>query len=47
MSNSLDQDQAQRSVGLDLDPNCMQLLSADDTSRQKVSHFIKHVCPAT
>ena len=33
MSNSLDPDQARRSVGPDLDPNCLPKLSADDTSR--------------
>ena len=33
MSNSLDPDQA-RHVGPDLDPNCLQRLTADDTSRQ-------------
>ena len=31
MSNSLDTDQAQPSVGPDLGPNCLQKLSADDT----------------
>ena len=31
MSNCLDADQAQHSVGPDLDPNCLQRLSADDT----------------
>ena len=31
MSNSLDPDQAQRFVGSDLGPNCLQKLSADDT----------------
>ena len=33
-SNSLDPDQARLFVGPDLDPNCLQRLSADDTSRQ-------------
>ena len=33
VSNNLDPDQARRSVGPDLDPNCLQRLSADDTSR--------------
>ena len=32
-SNSLDPDQAQHSVGPDLDPNCLQKLSADNTRR--------------
>ena len=36
MSNSLDPDQARCSVGPDLDPNCLQMLSADDTYRQTV-----------
>ena len=35
MSNSLDQDLAQRFVGPDLGPNCLQWLS-EDTSRQNV-----------
>ena len=33
VSNSLDQDQARRSVGPDLGPNFLQRLSADDKSR--------------
>ena len=33
VSNSLDPGQAQRFVGPDLDPNCLQRLSTDDTSR--------------
>ena len=36
MLNSLDQDQARHSVRPDLDPNCLQTLSADDTSRGRV-----------
>ena len=36
VSNSLDPDQARRSVGPDLVPNCMQKLSADDTRMQRV-----------
>ena len=39
VSNSLDPDQAQHSVGPDLGPNCLQKLSADDTSRQRVKFF--------
>ena len=31
VSNSLDPDQARRKVGPDLDPNCLDRLSADDT----------------
>ena len=34
MSSSLDPDQARHVVGPDLDPNCLQRLSADDTSMQ-------------
>ena len=36
VSNSLDPDQARHLMGSDLDPNCLQRLSADDTSRQRV-----------
>ena len=37
VSNSLDPDQARRSVESELVPNCLQKLSAaDDTSRQRV-----------
>ena len=32
MLNNLDQDQVQTFVGPDLGPNCLQLLSAEDTS---------------
>ena len=35
MSNSLNPDQAQRSVGPDLGQNCLQRFSADNTSRQR------------
>ena len=31
MSNRMDPDQARRFVGPDLDPNCLQKLSADET----------------
>ena len=37
VSSSLDSDQARHSVGPDLGPNCLQKLSADDTSRQRVN----------
>ena len=37
MSNNLDPDQTRRFVGPDLDPNCLQRLSADNTSRQGYS----------
>ena len=33
VSNSLDPDQARHFVGPDLGPNCLQMLSADDTFR--------------
>ena len=36
MSNSLDPDQGRHFVGLDLGPNCLQRLSADNTGRQRV-----------
>ena len=36
MSNSLDPDQARDFVTPDLGPNCLQRLSAEDTSRQRV-----------
>ena len=36
VSNSLDQDQAGHFVGPDLVPNCLQRLSADNTSKQRV-----------
>ena len=35
--NILDPDQARHFVRLDLGPNCLQRLSADDTSRQRVN----------
>ena len=41
VSNSLDPDQARPSVGPDLDSNCLQRLSADDTSRQSFKLFAK------
>ena len=37
MSNSSDPDQDRQNVGPDLDPNCLQRLSADDTSRERVN----------
>ena len=36
MSNKLDPDQAQHFVRPDLDPICLQRLSADDTIRKRV-----------
>ena len=38
VSNSLEPDQARHFVGPDLGPNCLQRLSADDTSRQRVKY---------
>ena len=37
VSNRLDPDQARHFVGPDLGPNCLQRLSVDDTSRQRVN----------
>ena len=42
MSNSLDPDQARHFVGPDLDQNCLQRLSANDTGRQ-VKHQDKNL----
>ena len=36
MSNSLDPDQARQFVGPDLGPDCLQMSSSDETSRQIV-----------
>ena len=41
VSNSLDPEQARHFVGPGLGPNCLQMLSADNTSRQRVNS-IKH-----
>ena len=40
VSNSLDPDQGRHFVGPDLGPNCLQSLSADDTSRQRDNHIV-------
>ena len=45
MSNSLDPDQARQFVGPDLDPNCLQGSSADDTVRQRVKPFLVTTVP--
>ena len=37
VSNGLDPDQDRHNVGPDLGPNCLQKLSADDISRQRVN----------
>ena len=36
MQNILDSDQARHFIGPDLGPNCLQRLSVDDTSKQRV-----------
>ena len=36
VSNSFDPDQAQHFVRPDLGPNCLQMLSADDTCKQRI-----------
>ena len=40
VSNSLDPDQVQHFVQPDLGPNCLQRLSADDTSKQGVKEGV-------
>ena len=44
MSNSLDPDQARCVVGPDMSPNCLQRLSADNTSCQRVIWFFFLLC---
>ena len=44
MSNSLDPDHTRRLVGPDLDLNCLQWLSADDTSRKIITNHISSTC---
>ena len=44
VASSLDPDQARCFVRPDLGPNCLQRLSADDTSRQRVQ-FVSCICP--
>ena len=49
VSNSLDPDQAQHFVGFDLDPNCLQSLSADNTGFSKsltVRSVLEIILPA-
>ena len=41
VSNSLDLDQAQPFVGLDQSPNCLQMLSVDDTTKDFFCNFGK------
>ena len=40
VSNSFNPDQARHFVGPDLGLNCLQSLSADDTTRQRVNDLI-------
>ena len=40
VSNSLDPDQARQNFGPDLGPNCLHMLSVDDTSRQLTLHSL-------
>ena len=40
LSNSLDPDQARRSVRPDLGPSCLQKLLADDTGRQIINSLL-------
>ena len=40
MSDRLDPDQARHFVGPDLDPICLQRLSADDTWQYRVNHLL-------
>ena len=42
MPNSLDQDQAQQNIGPDLDPNCLQMFSTDDTNTQRVKIKLRY-----
>ena len=39
VSDILDPDQARHIVGPNLGPNCLQRLSAEDTSRQSIIHL--------
>ena len=47
MSNNLDKDQARHFVGPDMGSNCLQMLSADDKSRERVSVSYYCVDPAS
>ena len=46
VSNSLDPDQDRQSVGPDLGPNCLQMLSADDTTTKVFFTVSGSACPA-
>ena len=41
VTNGLDPDDAQCFVGPDLGSNCLQMLSADDSSRQRINSITK------
>ena len=43
VSNGLDPDQDQHSVGPDLGPNCLQRLSADDKKAENLLQIRKHI----
>ena len=43
VTNSMGPDQARHFVGLDLGPNCLQRLSTDDTSRQRVTQWLSQL----
>ena len=48
MSNGLDPNQAQKNVQPDLGPNCLQIISADDTGRDRVNMWgLTHEAPNT
>ena len=40
--NSLDQDQAKQLMGPDLDTSCLQMLSKDDTGKERFRRTRKH-----
>ena len=40
VTNNLDPDQARHFVGPDLDPNCLQRLSSEDSARQRLHRSI-------
>ena len=45
VSKILGPNQARQNVGPDLDPNCLQRLSADDTSKQRGKQEYRKYCP--
>ena len=42
MPNSLDPDQARQNIRSDLDPNCLQMFSTDDTNTQRVKIKLRY-----